>query len=187
MISLSTPLIRQAGLRWTPSQAKLHLVFLGGIKTSDRSAKERPPAIPLCYRRDGNSPSVSWAAVPNGSSPSTPPFLGCTLTSQGNAQDGKGEVCPTQNWKPKVLSTDSGVDPITKNPKTALAKTVSCGWISFSPMQIPRGPPTGRSPWVSSHLTRRLALLCMQISCPPTQKQGLQCSPPTWVAQGIGP
>lgn len=58
--------------------------------------------VPGSYGGGGSSPSVSRAALPIPSSLSTPPFLGCTLTSQGNAEDGKGKVGPTWNWKPKA-------------------------------------------------------------------------------------
>lgn len=142
MISLSTPLIRQAGLRWTLSQAKLHLVFLGGIKTPDRRAKERLPAIPLCYGGDGNSPSVSWAALPTHSFLSTPPFLGWTLTSQGNAEDGKGEVCPTWNRKPKAksLAQTQGRMPSPSTPRQPLPNWCAMAGCLSLPCRFPEGP-----------------------------------------------
>lgn len=44
MISLSTLLIRQAGLKWTPSGNSSHLVFVGVYRVSDESFKCRAAA-----------------------------------------------------------------------------------------------------------------------------------------------
>lgn len=141
MISLPTPLIRQARLRWTLSQAKLHLVFLGGIKTSDRSAKERLPAIPLCYGGGGSSPSVSWAALPTHPSLSTPLFLGWTLTSQGNAEHGKGD-CRTWNRKPKAksLAQTRGWIPSPGTPRQPLPNRCAVAGCLSLPCRFPEDP-----------------------------------------------